>query len=75
MFTMALWNTVPARQTLRAPQENKINNTVKHMVLGTEVSYPRWAHNNAVCVTINHKSTTVDVPTIEGPSSDGMNFD
>jgi len=32
------------------------------------------AHNDAFCPTINHKSTTVDVPTIEGPLSDGTNF-
>jgi hypothetical protein len=31
------------------------------------------AHINAVCVTINHKPATVDVPTIEGPPFDSTN--
>ena len=32
------------------------------------------AHNDAGCVTINHRSIAVDVPTINCPSSDGTNF-
>lgn len=29
---------------------------------------------NAMCVTIIHKKTTVDVPTIERPPPDGINL-
>jgi hypothetical protein len=32
------------------------------------------AYINAVCGIINHKSTTVDIPTIEGPLFNSMNF-
>lgn len=63
---MAMWNAVLPRQTLRAPQGNGNN------ALG--ILHTSGPTINEVYVTIIHRSTTVDVPTIERPPSDGINF-